>query len=329
MINGGVRFALIGLLFANCLWGDAGLERPIPERHFKFTYQVRIAGVNPETKTLEVWIPFPHNEAYQAVNNYQITSELEHTVWVDLTNGNKILYFSLTDEFIDKVNLEVIFDITRLENNSYVDGASVHVPAPPKELEHFLKASELVPIDGPIAKEALGVINAEMTTQEKIEALYKHLLRTISYDKSGDGWGKGDALFCSVTRGGNCTDIHSLFIGMARSLGIPARFVIGFPIPENRIEGAISGYHCWAEYYVEERGWVPVDISEAVRHPGKEGYYLGRIDENRVSFTTGRDIKIITSAGEQILNYFIYPLVLANGERIWDYDYSFRFAQVN
>jgi transglutaminase-like putative cysteine protease len=45
---------------------------------------------------------------------------------------------------------------------------------------------------------------------------------------------------CDSKRG-NCTDFHSVLIGMMRSSGIPARFEIGFPLPENKNEGDIPG----------------------------------------------------------------------------------------
>ena len=61
---------------------------------------------------------------------------------------------------------------------------------------------------------------------------------------------------------GNRVDFHSLLNSMARAERIPARFEIGFPVPD-RAEGAIPGYHCWAEFFASGPGWVPIDISEA------------------------------------------------------------------
>ncbi|MCK4413077.1 MAG: transglutaminase domain-containing protein [Candidatus Eisenbacteria sp.] len=60
-----------------------------------------------------------------------------------------------------------------------------------------------------------------------------------------------------------------MFIAEARSLGIPARFIIGFSLPEGTPEGAVAGYHCWAEFHDEAAGWLPIDASEAHKHPEK------------------------------------------------------------
>jgi len=56
---------------------------------------------------------------------------------------------------------------------------------------------------------------------------------------------------------------------MLRADGIPARFDIGFPLPENKEKGDIAGYHCWAEFYARKIGWIPVDISEGKRRRSK------------------------------------------------------------
>ena len=96
----------------------------------------------------------------------------------------------------------------------------------------------------------------------------------MKYDKTGTGWGRGDTLWACDSKRRNCTDFHSLFMSMARSQGIPARFEIGFPIPAAKTSGEIPGYHCWSEFYLNRKGWVPVDISEAWKNQAKKDYYF-------------------------------------------------------
>src|SRR5437667_7992077 len=107
----------------------------------------------------------------------------------------------------------------------------------------------------------------------------------MRYDKSGEGWGRGDALWACTSKRGNCTDFHSLFIGMMRSSGIPVRFEIGFPLPENKTEGDIAGYHCWAEFYLVCRLLLAKKNSEAWKNPAKLDFSLCAHDVNRVCFT--------------------------------------------
>ena len=66
--------------------------------------------------------------------------------------------------------------------------------------------------------------------------------------------GRGDAVWACNSKHGNCTDFHSLFIGMARAAGIPARFEIEFSLPANVKAGVTTSYHCWAQFYMNGIG---------------------------------------------------------------------------
>ena len=114
-------------------------------------------------------------------------------------------------------------------------------------------------------------------------------------------------------RKGNCTDFHSLFIAIARSRGIPARFTIGFPLG-TAASGKIPGYHCWAEFYSGGE-WVPVDASEAWKHPQRRKYYFGHLDAARVAFTMGRDLVLKPPQHGEPLNFLIYPYAEMTDQR--------------
>jgi transglutaminase-like putative cysteine protease len=146
----------------------------------------------------------------------------------------------------------------------------------------------------------------------------------MKYDKSGEGWGRGDEMWACDSKRGNCTDFHSVLIGMMRSSGIPARFEIGFPLPEGKSEGDIPGYHCWAEFYVNGT-WIPVDASEASKNPAKRDYFFGTVDVNRVMFTFGRDIKLSPVQQDQPLNYFVYPYAESGGKAVKGLETHFSF----
>jgi len=97
-------------------------------------------------------------------------------------------------------------------------------------------------------------------------------------------------------------------------VGVPARFTIGLPLPEERGGGEIAGYHCWAEFFAAGRGWVPIDASEAAKAPAKREYFFGALDENRIEFSRGRDLVLVPAQSGEPLNYFIYPYAEWNGQ---------------
>src|SRR5260370_27376096 len=94
---------------------------------------------------------------------------------------------------------------------------------------------------------------------------------------------------------------------MMRAAGIPARFEIGFPLPADQHAGTIPGYHCWAQFYVDRYGWIPVDASEAWKHPEKKDYFFGAHDDNPLQFSVGRHIRLDPPQQGDPLNHVISP----------------------
>jgi transglutaminase-like putative cysteine protease len=186
----------------------------------------------------------------------------------------------------------------------------------------------LIPTDGKIKELAIEVTGSQSGSVAKAKAAYDYLFTNMRYDKTGTGWGRGDAVWACDAKHGNCTDFHSPFIGMLRVDGIPARFDIGFPLPEDKNKGDIAGYHCWAEFYASKTGWIPVDISEAWKAKEKEDYFFGSVDANRVQFSSGRDISLSPKQDGPALNYFVYPYVEVDGKPYDKLDKHFGFEEV-
>ncbi|MEW4447445.1 transglutaminase family protein [Qipengyuania sp. JC766] len=61
---------------------------------------------------------------------------------------------------------------------------------------------------------------------------------------------------------GVCQDHAHIFIGAARSQGIPARYVSGYLMMNDRIDQEAS--HAWAEAHIDGLGWVGFDISNGI-----------------------------------------------------------------
>ncbi len=115
-------------------------------------------------------------------------------------------------------------------------------------------------------------------SDKKARAIYDWVVEHMEYKKVGSGWGNGDTFWACSQRYGNCTDFHALVISLARTEGIPARFEIGFPVPEDR-----------------------------------ELFY-GTQPADRIHFTTGRDLTLGPDHRGPPLNFFIYPRVEIDGQ---------------
>ncbi len=296
-------------------------------RSFLFQYKVEIAKLPETANRIEIWFPLPPDNLYQTVTDIAIHGQTEYRVVQDPEYGNKIAYISATAESGRPFETELTFRVTRKQRFQLYSSERDFTLAQPRNLRRFLAPDSLVPIGGKIAAATAEVINSRMTPLQEARAIYDYVVATMSYDKTGQGWGRGDAVYACDARKGNCTDFHSLFIGMARAAGIPARFVIGFPIPEKRPSGKINGYHCWAEFFLPDAGWIPVDASEARQHPRLKKFLFGGLDANRVEFTIGRDIRL-DSRRNLRLNYFIYPYVLVDGKQFTAVTREFSFRDL-
>ena len=205
----------------------------------------------------------------------------------------------------------------------------VSVSLSPAERQEDLQPDVLVPVTGLPADLAAKVTQGKTQALDKARAIYDYVFTTMRYDKTGTGWGHGDVLYACDAKKGNCTDFHSLFIAMARSQGIPARFEIGFPLPPNQHSAEIAGYHCWSDFYIDGKGWIPVDISEAWKHPEKRDYFFGSHDVNRVQFSMGRDLRLSPPQDGKPINYFVYPYVEVDGREYPNVALAFSFADAD
>jgi transglutaminase-like putative cysteine protease len=293
---------------------EATVAEPVGRsRSFRFNYRFDVMGIKPDAE-VRIWMPVPTSSADQQITPLPHQLPAEPSFHVEPKYSNRILYL----ESIAPENGELGFDVPYLVHRREVLALDSATPVvDDKRLvahqrELFLGANSKVPIDGkPL--ELLSNVELSDDTRERAKQLYDVVDQHVTYNKVGMGWGNGDVLWVCDSRAGNCTDFHSLFISLARSQGLPSRFEIGFPIPDDASQGNVVGYHCWAFFFTEQLGWVPVDISEADKHPLMKEYYFGSLTPDRIAFSTGRDIELMPKSDNGPLNYFIYPHVEVDG----------------
>ena len=297
-------------------------------RHFRFHYAFTVKNL-PAGKNVRIWIPVAQPDAYQQVKVASTLGDLPLRKTHESKFGNEIYFAESKGASQTELHFDIEYDIVRHERVALNPGAHL-VPAAltSNEKQEDLQADALVPITGVPATLATKVTAGKNTTLDKARSIYDYVFTTMRYEKTGAGWGRGDVLYACEAKKGNCTDFHSLFIAMARSQGIPARFEIGFPLPLDKHSGEIAGYHCWSDFYIEGRGWIPVDISEAWKHPEKRDYFFGSHDANRVQFTMGRDLQLNPAQDGKPRNYFVYPYAEVDGREYANISLSFSFVDM-
>jgi transglutaminase-like putative cysteine protease len=307
----------VAMLFAVAAFADDA-------KSFEASYTGTVANVPAGTKNLRVWIPLPMSRGNQSVSNVVIEGTYKWSRHHDATFGNDYAFTTIAEPPAGDLQVTVRFTATR---RAATLDAPAETSATKAELARALKSDKLVTLSPRVRKLADEVTAGKTAPIEQARAIYDHLLATMKYDKTIPGWGKGDTERACDIRAGNCTDFHSLFISLARAKGIPARFVIGFPL--TAADGQVKGYHCWAEFYVKGKGWIPVDASDASKSsdPNVRAYLFGHLDPNRVQFTVGRDLVLAPKTSEP-LNYFIYPRAEASGKEVGAASVALQFRPV-
>lgn len=314
---------LLSALFAVSAWAE-------DSRHFTFHYEFTVRNITPGQQ-VRIWIPLAHSDQFQTVKVLSTTGDLPLKQAREREYGNEMLYAAEEKATKAEYHFVVEYDVVRNERVVSLSG-NAHLAAAKlsdRERRRFLEPDRLVPVTGVPAEIAAKEVVGSTTDLDRARALYDYVFHTMKYDKTGTGWGRGDTLWACDSKRGNCTDFHSLFISMARSQKIPARYEMGFSIPTDKHSGEVPGYHCWADFYLKSTGWVPVDISEAWKHPEKHDYFFGAHDVNRVQLTMGRDITLNPPQQGQPLNYFVFPYVEVDGKEFSNVVTKNSFADVS
>jgi transglutaminase-like putative cysteine protease len=297
-------------------------------RHFTFHYGFTVRNL-PPGKKVRVWIPAAQSDAYQEVKIVSVQGDLPLKKNIESKYGNQI-YYAETNSARAELHFDVEYDVIRHERVA-LEQTAPHLSAVSlsiTEKQQELQPDALVPVTGLPAEIAVKVTQGKTEPIDKAHVIYDYVFTTMRYDKTGTGWGHGDVLYACDAKKGNCTDFHSLFVAMARSQGIPARFEIGFPLPPDKHSAEIAGYHCWSDFWMDGKGWIPVDISEAWKHPEKRDYFFGSHDVNRMQFSMGRDLQLSPAQDGTALNYFVYPYVEVDDREYSNIALDFSFADV-
>ena len=295
----------------------------VQPREVELTYLTRLPTIPVDAREIRVWIPLAKTGVEQEILRRQIDAPVPYAVHQDPEFGNDILSLTLQPPVPQPLEIAIRYQARLLGANA----PSAPSPLTPAETTRYLQPEGLIIIDDEVRRRAQEATVGRPSRWEQARGIYDHVIRSMRYDKTIPGYGRGDtARACSVGAG-NCTDFHSLLISMARATQIPSRFKIGFVVPPGS-SGTIPGYHCWAEFYAEGKGWIPLYASEAWKHPDLKEHYFGARDGNRFLVSTGRNIQLVPAPQNGPVNILFYPYVEVDGRAFDGIATEFRFKEL-
>ncbi len=307
------------LAFPALLSSCAGpaLAPPPPSRTFEFSMKAVLPAGPGLRGPVTLWLPAPVEEDAQELGplrTFARGGEIREGA-DDL--GNRFLSIRGTPEPGKPLLLGYRVRVRRYEVRKHRGGEESG--SQPK-VDRWLAAPRLAPVER-VKREALFATAGATSTLAKARILYDKVVSEVAYEKPpGEGWGRGSLDWVCTNKYGNCSDFHTLFIAYNQSIGTPARFEIGFPLPPETSFAwkEIRGYHCWACFFVPGFGWVPVDASEARKHPERKEFFFGGLTKDRIRLTRGRDLVLDPPQSGPPLNFFVYPYAECGGKDVSD-----------
>jgi transglutaminase-like putative cysteine protease len=183
-----------------------------------------------------------------------------------------------------------------------------------------------------VRETALKATRGARTNLDKGRAIYDWVVDNTFRDAKvrGCGWGDVKTMLETGNMGGKCGDLNALFVGLARSVGVPARDVYGLRVAPSQwgyrsmsASATVTGaQHCRAEFYVPTHGWVPVDPADVRKvileePPGNlpmadakvklaRDKLFGAWEMNWCAYNYAHDVKLPNSQAAPV-PYLMYP----------------------
>ncbi|MCP9222660.1 transglutaminase family protein [Erythrobacter sp. LQ02-29] len=130
---------------------------------------------------------------------------------------------------------------------------------------------------GPSVRSLMKKLDNSLGPLDYLHALSQTIRDEVEY-RTGETGVTTTAEQAAEQGRGVCQDHAHIFIGVARQHGIPARYVSGYLMMNDRIDQEAT--HAWAETHVEGLGWVGFDISNGISP-----------DQRYIRVATGRDYR--------------------------------------
>ena len=234
---------------------------------YRGTHKVSIErSLLPEMGTYRIWFPLPINSGPQAnVSIEKIYPEkwVKYPVLYDQDIG--IVYMEIPmEELSEDLEIEIVFSYTHFEHRFIIDSSKVGMYDKESEIyQKYTKSTGNTEITQAIRQKAEEIVQGETNPCLAARKIYDYIVNNIDYSFVPHyllfpRTNLTEAQYVHLYKRGDCGSQSIYFSALCRSLGIPARATGGFQLFSGEF-----GTHFWAEFYLPNYGWIPVDTSGA------------------------------------------------------------------
>ncbi len=236
----------------------------------------------PETGSLRIWLPLPLQTATQEKITVLEVIPKEAMVGLPKIDGNiaYILFKFDLSALEEDLDISVKFTFKHYQQQFDVDPEKVGDYDTESSLyREFTKSEGDIYFDQRFEQLARSIVGDETNPYLQARKIYYYVVENIPYSfmahASIDASGVPESVYSFEHGFGDCGTQSIIFSALCRSIGIPARTPGGFQI----FAGSL-GTHFWAEFYLPNYGWIPVDTSAGQIAT----YTLGITEQERSEF---------------------------------------------
>jgi transglutaminase-like putative cysteine protease len=302
---------------------------PAGWRQFEITYKVALKD---QKTPMRLWLPVPQDALdYQRAVDLTWNSPVSAFVLWETAARAPIVSAAWLDPTAPR-EVSVTARVATRDRSGYSPDAG------PEELAEYLKPTASSPNTGIVLAKAKEIVGARTAPLDKARAIYDWVVDNSYRKAETRGCGLGNVAFMlqSGDLGGKCADINSLFVGLARAVGLPARDFFGVRVADSKVTKSLGksgdvtkAQHCRAEVHIDGKGWLPVDPADVRKVVLEENVPLdndkvkalrerlfGHWEMNWVGFNYARDF---TLPGQEDgpIGFLMYPYAEAS-DRIVD-----------
>lgn len=313
------------------------------EARFQARHEATIRDIPAGARKARIWLVVPREDPAQETSEIRLTGPAKGSVVKGGSYGNRYAYFEM-ERPGPQVTVAADFTVKRREVRTTPDPAHAR-PLADRDRERLrldLEPNRYVPVGGKYRELARKIVGGETNQIRQARKLYDWVLEYVEYWVKDPNRLKaspnGESEYCLASKTGNCTDFHSLYASLARSIGIPARMVYGSffqgentPIPNKAsLDGkdTDASYHCWVELFTKGIGWIPLDVALADLLPSRvqQDYYFGNLEPLRVTWTYGRDLTLAPKQDGGPVNamHKVYVEIDGQPHAAWDRKFTYR-----
>ncbi|NLV57591.1 MAG: hypothetical protein GXY67_02380 [Clostridiales bacterium] len=218
----------------------------------------------PQTGVLRLWLPIPINTGAQTgvvIESVTPAAWMKLPPSVDQEIG--LAYFEVPlAELTDDLFIELSFVFTHHEQHFTVDPDRIGEYDKESALyKQYTAANGNTEITDEIVQMAQKIVGDERNPYFAARKLYDYIVENVIYSfmphmvfRPRTDVAESD--YVHRFQQGDCGAQSMYFTAMCRALGIPARTTGGWQLFTGEFRG-----HFWAEFYLPNYGWIPVDTS--------------------------------------------------------------------